>query len=313
MAHNRVTSADILLMNDSEEFFGVYNEAEKAIPEIQYIGAAPCEKTSYKTMIQTGLPAVGFRDSNVGIDQGKPTFANRQVQCMFLDASWSLDTKVAQECEWGEDVAITLAAQAAMQAALQKIAAQTWYGTAADANGFTGIASLLPYTDSAMVINAGGSTANTATSIYAVRSELQGVLYAWGKNGRIKNGGIVKSEQWDSGKKFWAYTQEVSSHIGLQIPSVQCIGRICNITAQAGKGATDNLIAQLLEMFPAGKEPNMIFMTKRSLGQLRASRVATNATGTAAPYPADVFGIPVYVTDSIKNTEAIVTTTPSAS
>jgi hypothetical protein len=316
--HDRMTSSDIFQMNDSEEWFGIFDAVSKMIPEIDQIGAAPCTKTQYKTLIQTGLPSVGFRDSNVGIQQGKPSLETAEVQCKYLDASWSLDQKVALECEWGEDAAKALCADAALKAAMQKIAEQTWYGTTADTNGFSGIANLLPYLDSPRVINAGGTTANKASSIFAIRTELQGVQYAWGQNGNISIGSIIETEQWNSeNKKFWAYSQKVAGHVGLQIPSMLVIGRIANITEQEGKGATDELIAQLLEQFPAGRDPNLIFMSKRSLSQLRRSRVGLVNAGTRnvtigaqEPFPDSAFGIPIFVSEAIKNTEALLTNAP---
>jgi hypothetical protein len=310
--HDRFTSADVLEMNNSEKVFGIFNEASRYNPEIRLIGASPCKKTQYKTLVQTGLPTVGFRESNVGIVQGSPTVESRDVFLKFLDASWSLDQKVAKEAEWGQNTAITLCAKAAMEAALQKIAVQTWYGSQADAQGFQGLATLLPYTDAPMVVNAGGTTANAASSIFAIRTELQGVQYAWGQDGSIDVGPIVDAEQWDTaGNKFWAHAQKVQAYIGLQVPSLQVIGRVCNITQQDGKKATDNLIAQLLEKFPVGKEPNLIFMTRRSLEQIRSQRIATTTKGLEVPYPESIFGIPIHVTDALRNNEAILTATPA--
>jgi len=159
-----------------------------------------------------------------------------------------------------------------------------------------------------MVVNAGGTTANKATSIYALRSDIDAVQYAWGQNGKINDGAITYCRLYDTkGRPFWGYAQPISGYVGLQVPTYQCIGRICNITEQEDKGATDRLIAKLLEQFPVGKEPTMLFMTKRSLGQIRDVRTATNPTGTEAPYPDTVFGIPIYVSEAISNAEAILT------
>ncbi len=69
-------------------------------------------------------------------------------------------------------------------------------------------------------------------------------------------------------------------------------------------------VSKLLEMFPAGKEPDMLFMTKRSRGQIRNERTATNPTGAEAPYPDSIFGIPILVSEAIKNNEAILTAAP---
>ena len=55
---------------------------------------------------------------------------------------------------------------------------------------------------------------------------------------------------------------------------------------------------------------NAIFMSLRSLGQLRDSRTATNPTGQEAPFPSSIVGIdggdiPLYPTSGILNTESL--------
>ena len=68
---------------------------------------------------------------------------------------------------------------------------------------------------------------------------------------------------------------------------------------------TDILIANLLGKFPAGKVPDVLLMTRRSLHQLQASRTATNPTGAPAPFPQEAFGVPIAVTDAISNIETL--------
>lgn len=53
--------------------------------------------------------------------------------------------------------------------------------------------------------------------------------------------------------------------------------------------------------------PNYIVMNRRSAAQLRKSRTATNATGAPAPWPTEIEGIPIIVTDAIGNAEAALT------
>src|SRR5690606_26656052 len=109
----------------------------------------------------------------------------------------------------------------------------------------------------------------------------------------------------DATKKFHAYVTQVSAWLGLQIGGARSVGRIANLTADAGKGLTDALIAQLIAKFPAGKGPTHLVMNRRSLSQLQQSRTATNATGAPAPFPSESFGIPIVVTDSIVSTETL--------
>jgi hypothetical protein len=51
--------------------------------------------------------------------------------------------------------------------------------------------------------------------------------------------------------------------------------------------------------------PDVLFMTPRSLYQLRASRTATTPGGTPAPIPTEVFGVPIQVTNQIRNNEKL--------
>ncbi len=304
--HTRMTSADVWLMNNSEELIGLINECTRAIPELQYIGASPIAKTEYKTLLLKALPKVGFRESNVGRKQEKATLGTEPVACKFIDGSWSLDEKVALECEWGVDAAITIQAQAHLTSVMQHIGVQTYYGTQADATGFQGLASLLPFSNSEMVVDAGGTKENAATSIFAIKTGIQDVQYAWGQNGQIKDGEIVYCEQYDKDMgKFWGYAQPISGYVGLQIPSTRCIGRICNITDEPGHRASEKLVARLLEMFSVGMEPDMFFMTKQSQGQIRDERTATTAEGKEAPYPETIFKIPLHVTEAISNKEKL--------
>jgi hypothetical protein len=110
-----------------------------------------------------------------------------------------------------------------------------------------------------------------------------------------------------TGKHFPAYYTPGSAWCGLQIGGAYDIVRIANLTADTGKGLTDDLIYTALSRFPGGRSPTHIVMNRRSLSQLRKSRTATNATGTPAPIPREVEGIPILVTEAISSTEALET------
>ena len=194
-----------------------------------------------------------------------------------------------------------------LKAAFFAAEAQVLKGTVGGAAaGFSGLADALLF-GGAMVVNAGGTTAATGSSVYAVRStpDLNNVSVIMGANGMIDVGETVVQRLAGATGTYPAYYTPISAWMGLQIGSSYSAGRICNITEDSGKKLTDALLAQLIEKFPAGRGPNYLVMNRRSLRQLQASRTATNPTGAPAPFPSEAFGIPIVVTDAISSTEAL--------
>lgn len=308
---DKLSSADVIAINSAEEIVGVINELSSQIPELAFFAASPVAKTSYKTLVRTALPTAGFRAINAGRTRDVGTLEARTVECKFLDASWDADLAALTGVDWGDPVAEQQSAH--LLAALKALQLQIWNGTGADANGFPGANSLFPYSDSAGVIDAGGTTAATGSSIYLVKTSEQDACLAWGNGGEIAVGDVVEQQLYDgTGKPYMGRAQSISGWAGLQITNSKSIVRIANVTADSGKGATDDLIYQGIELFAQqyGVDPDGIFMSHRSRRQLRESRTATNATGAAAPIPTDVGGIPVFATNGILNTEALLAATP---
>ena len=185
-------------------------------------------------------------------------------------------------------------------------------GASGDAAGFAGFrdAATVDAVADSMVVNATGTTVDTASSVWGVRLAVDGVCGVFKGDGdpfvlgdrtvvqRVVNPGT-------DNKTFPAYYTPGTAWLGLQVGSAYDIGRIANVTADSGKTLTDDLIAQLLEKFPVGYGPTHLLMSRRSLRQLQNSRTATNPTGAPAPFPQEAFGVPLIVTDAISNTEEL--------
>ena len=103
-----------------------------------------------------------------------------------------------------------------------------------------------------------------------------------------------------------AYYVPVSAWLGLQVGSALSISRIANVTEDSGKTLSDDLIADAIAKFPAGRGPSFVVTGRRSWKQLQNSRTATNPTGAPAPLPESVFGLPLIVSDALVETEALV-------
>ncbi|MEZ6068275.1 MAG: hypothetical protein R3B90_21750 [Planctomycetaceae bacterium] len=310
---DRPTLLDLMIQNGNDTAAGLLDEAAIGTPEVtgmfngvkipRFADARPIKGTSYNTLVRTRLPQVGFRDANEAPIKSKGTYEKRRVETYILNPRWECDKAVADQHEDGPEAYIATEGSGTVQAALQHLAAQFYYGTANDAKGCPGLKASV---NDAMRVDATGSTANGGSSVWAVRFGPNDVQWVMGENGMLqlddpRIGDILDAE----GHQLTGYIQEMLAYVGLQVRSIHSIGQIYNLTTQADKGLTDDRIAALLTKFKKGLPPHALLMSGRSQEQLRKSRTATNATGAPAPLPTEAFGIPIIPTDNILDTEAI--------
>jgi len=154
-------------------------------------------------------------------------------------------------------------------------------------------------------------------SIDAVKFGLQDAHLVFGNGNTLVLGEFRTSSSPTLPATSTAVASRILPHVGLQLGNVNCVGRILNVTADSGKTASDSLISQLIEKFPVGYTPDVLYMSRRSAGQLARSRsvtifsqagVAPNAARTTpniASRVQDWDGIPIVLSDNIGITDAI--------
>lgn len=308
----KLTLLDLAKLNGSDAVVGLIEEALAAAPEMQTIPGRTIKGTSFKTVIRTGLPSVSFRQINAGVTPSKSTFAEKLVQAFVLASRVEVDkAALAGSDQSPEEIKATEGA-GVMEAALRTIGTQVFYGVSSDANGFPGLQAMV---NSDLVVDAGGSTGGTASSVYAVRMGPQGVQFVFGNNTTFDLSPWRDETLTDaSGKKFPGEVADLCSWVGLQCVNKWAVGRIRDITADNTKTMTDALVAELLSKW-RGAAPDVLFMNRRSAYQLQVSRTVSiqtsakdKADGTLmgfAPQPKESNGIPIVVTDQIVSTEAL--------
>ena len=237
-------------------------------------------------------------------------------------------------------------AQGVVMAAYITVGAQLYYGTNNDSNGFSGISSLTASSNTAKnqqpsVVLAGGSTAASQTSVYLIWENLRGAHFIFGNNS-----GLTMLPEWriqqvlddnDSAhiKKFTAYVNNIQGWIGWAVNHPLSVARLANVNLPTdSKPVTDNLIAQLLSYLPLQMRSEAIahlntggpdkfgpglklLMNPAAAYSLQQSRSpVTSGVGTAitaadslkySDLPFASNGIPIIYTDSISNTEAVLT------
>lgn len=302
------TLLDIAVMNGSDAVAGLIDEAAQATPELTVGYARPISGINYKTLVRTAVPSVSFRNANEGTATTKGTYENKLFETHIMDPEWTCDQAIADRHEDGAEAFIALEASGIVEGAFQTLGTQFYYGITGggDAKGFPG---LIEVYDGDMDVLAGGSTASTQTSLWAVRFGPKDVGWIWGNNGTLDvSDATLERVLDDSSNPYWAYCQHLISYPGLQVCSKYSIGRVANIhPSDSNAQLTDTDIANLLAVFPVGKPPTHLFLNRAALAMLRNSRTATNATGAPAPFPTEAFGIPLVPTDSITSTEEVAT------
>jgi len=258
----------------------------------------------------TGEPVVGFRTANAGRDYDHSIDTVVSATCTILDFSWRVDYAVANAWRQGPEDLIAREGVRHLAAALFILEKQVVYGTTSpgDSSGFSG---LLNSTDldalaDDMVINAAGSTASVQSSLYAIKAGDNDVKLVTPMDRGITLGDTIVTEANDSNHPV--YYTPASMYIGLQLGGKYSAGRIANLNnATDSKPLTDDLISSLLSEFPSGMGPDFMICNRTSLKDLQQGRTATTTTGAPAPFPQEAFGVPLFTTDAITQTEAVET------
>lgn len=308
---SKLTLLDIAKANGSDAVIGLIEENLASAPEMAMFPARTIKGTSFKTLIRTGLPTVGFRNANGGVTASKSTYENKTVETFILSSRIEIDKAILAASEDGPEAVKAREASGVMEAALRWVGGQIWYGTGKDAKGFPGLRAIC---SSEMDVDATGSTGSTGSSVWAVKFGPQACQLVFGNNSSFTLGDFRDESIEDAnGAKLPGEVADLMAYVGLQCVNKYAVGRIRDLTADSGHTLTDSLLAQLLAKFPVGIVPDAIFMSRRSRSQLQTSRTVvlsgqgkTRADQPAiAPLPSEYDGIPIVATDSITNTEEL--------
>lgn len=322
MANALVSLLDITKRAGSDPAIGLLEETTTYAPELMEIMGRPISGTAYKATSRT-LPTVAFRSANDGSDTVKSTYTQLLSECFILDAQIQADKAVVDaEAKSGVNASVGDLlfdeAQGILQAATITLGTQFYYGVTADAKGFAGLRSLtlaLNTGAGAPVISAGGTTASVQTSAYLVWNNIKGVHFVWGNNAGLNLGDWrVQQVLGNNNKPMTAYVSNLQGWIGLAVNHTKSIGRIANCEDATSKRLTDAIGAKLMQYVPIQIQNSgglRWYMNQQAAYQLQQSRSAGTAITAAiplqfAPTPRELCGIPITITNSIVNTEAVV-------
>ena len=307
-----LTLLDIAKMNGSDDIVPLIEENMSVAPEFNGAGRT-IAGTSYNSLVRDTLPGVGFRNANEGVAGVKSIWSQRLTSTFIVNARIEMDKAVADSSEDGPDAVIAREASGVIKSMMLSLGSQMYYGVAttvatsaaaSPTKGFPGLVST--YDSTNLAVDAGGAGSDTS-SVWGVKWGPDALQWVVGRNGMFDLSALTTERVLDgSDLPYTAYVRELLTYVGLQQVNKHAVGRIRNI--DTGSGLSDDDIAELLSLFPVGMTPDALYMNRRSLRLLRSSRTATISSGgtdrtVALPFPDSSMGIPIIVTDSIKDTE----------
>lgn len=316
MSDDLKTAADLAVINDVALKDLEISDLLQNAPLLAALQATyATHGTVHKYAKETGAPVVGFRAANAGREHDSSVDTLVTIDLAILDASNTVDQAIADAyMKGGAEAYIDKENLRHLRQAFFWAEKQLFYGVDNDAAGFIGLADSTAYDDTgdAMVVNAGGSTALSSIWIVHTLPDESAACLVLGNSGQIAIGeSIIQRITDGNSKHFPGYFTPITGWLGLQLGSAYDIVRIANVGTDSGKGATDDLIYEGLSKLKSSilnaKQYLRICMNMRSLRQLRESRTATNGTGAPAPFPSEVDGIPIIVTDALSIAETAVT------
>lgn len=332
MSKTYPTLLDMAIRNGRDRAVPLIEETSKAIPEISGInwdgskipGVGATRTISglhYETLVRVQNPTVGFRNANQPAKVSASVYENRLTSTYILNPRWQADKAVADSSEDGPDAYMSDEAIAIMEASMQWLGAQFFYGRGSAAGGTgagndpKGFPGLIDAVDSAFSYNAtpgtaGGGSSGVCSSVWFVKYGVGDVQWVYGLNGGLmipdKRNETIYIPDPDTGVlgPVDGYVQSLLARPGVQVGSKRSLFRVPFVTGEAGHTLTDNHLAQAESRML--KRPDVCFMHPILLEQLRESRTSFNPLGTPAPTPTmTISGIPIAPTRSLALNENV--------
>lgn len=319
---------DLAVLNRTDEYTGLVEDVTTLAPEFSIFASVPRDGTWYEIARRVTLPTAQFRKTNEGVTPSKSVFKKEIKEMFNLDVGLNVDEAIWKADKGQPSGPIWMQeAEGALRAAAILLGNQVYYGTSADAYGFSGVRTQYSFT-----VGAGGTT-NTTSAYLLWMDERQGCRFDVGNNGTFAVSAPTRQQVADpnnSGRNYFAYVGNLQAWVGFNVMSALSVyaltGVGTTVTSPATNSLTDLKGAQLLSYVPAARRNNLRwFMNRTGESMLNQSRSTFNSGilasgGTNVPFvfqpagadgrpafsplPNSMCGYPITLTDCILNTES---------
>lgn len=280
-----------MVPTDPREIFDAYTETMDDI--------------ELKVLVETAKGDMEFRNFNSTSKTTIPEYDVRRFECSVGNPVLKMDYALYETAKGNGKLPdyISRMKLGILEGIMDSLGKQFYYGKSNKAKGPQGLYNFL---EAGMTYSAGGNTANSQSSIVAIKwgPDATGIYYGGGK-GKMFNWSPMKDETYSdsNGNSRTNATCFMTMYPTVVVANPYGIGRIANV-----ESINDAKIMKALAKWADdyGFVPDCLYMRPLILETLRSSRTATNPTGSEAPTPDSVGGIPIHTTLSISKTEAVV-------
>ncbi len=338
---------------------GIIEAAATSAPALAAFDARTSTGTKFMALALVGIPtASGFKNYGEGFTAANASLAVREFEAKLAGAKVQVEEITAARWDAEHSASGTtyfdLQVMATMASELRNLERVIFDGTNQDAKGFPGLKQLTPFVSTNVleltenpedvdfvrtVVDAGGSTSSTASSVYSVIHgplDCQLVVCNDGGGELFNMDEPIRQHIAPDANAPTAtlshLVSQIYGHFGVAVsgmnqtpnsvvPTQYSVRRLANVTMQDNCKLTGNMMDLLVDSHGDGRVPSRFYMSKRSGRQLAADGGATEVfvslggggdarnTTTRKQAKAPLFwdNIPITYTSAIGNTDAIET------
>lgn len=317
--HKWPTLAKLVQMREGTVDFGkIFDQIVYDTPFLDDIPSYVVEGTNVTEMVAVSYPLATATPFNSGVMLSESDYETRNFETKPYSSVCAIDTKLitanpkmAGEFMVREIMNKVRGFKATMERTL-------FYGDYVSPYGAKGMINLM---GDFMTMSADSAHNSTATrqhggmSVWAahVSPETMKMLYSGSKAvsfGPEKRETIMKKTADGKDGMMEAVTRHMNVCPGVALLNNCAVARMVNVSAD--KPLTDSLLAELVNIFPTGLEPNVIYMSRQArylLQQSRASKYVyqkkTSGATADADMPKEYLGLPIKVTSALINDETL--------
>lgn len=303
------TLLDLAIASNSNEAIQLVKASIKMKPMLAMLPWESTNGMSFQSATGT-VPVIGTSGVNQGFSTTQGTLAPADFKVAQYSATSEVDVRLADVYSLGVNAFREIHDDLILEGMLNGFSSDMFYANQnTDANDFYGMSRYMNTIDGETVVDGGSASANVQTSLYFVKFGIQGVSGIYNAQASpfptTRDLGSIKVDAPDGNGKMSAYATDFDWKAGIKVNEAG-IGRVANINVSGNiTPAKMDLVNTYMK-----NGADAIFCSRKGktfIQTLQTTPLETMVLDTEMGVRVQTFqGLPIFIDDSIVNTEAVV-------